>query len=219
MHNEVVGDKGKGKGKNGSKEKGGEAMWAVMMVKELWKKGVWADAKTVSIVSLAVFHPNTKVQAAAIHFFLGSENDEEAEEEEEDEVREARKDVKKMQHSLDVGKSGRKKEKLLKLSKREANKVSPVFDDFSARADIVETLQEASWSRRTTQLPRSRVVARPPNVWRKALRQPAQTRQDLLARPQDSHHAATISGHGRSQALHPRLLQLHHQVSLRPSTR
>lgn len=37
MDGEVVGDKGKGKGK----EKGGEAMWAVMMVKELWKKGVW----------------------------------------------------------------------------------------------------------------------------------------------------------------------------------
>ena len=38
MGAEVVGDKGKGKAK---KEKGGEAMWAVMMVRELWKKGVW----------------------------------------------------------------------------------------------------------------------------------------------------------------------------------
>lgn len=37
MDGEVVGNKGKGKGT----EKGGEAMWAVMMVKELWKKGVW----------------------------------------------------------------------------------------------------------------------------------------------------------------------------------
>lgn len=40
MGGEVVGDKGKGKGK--VKEKGGEAMWAVMMVRELWKKGVWS---------------------------------------------------------------------------------------------------------------------------------------------------------------------------------
>lgn len=39
MQGEVVGDKGKGKNKN--KVQGGEAMWAVMMVKELWKKGVW----------------------------------------------------------------------------------------------------------------------------------------------------------------------------------
>jgi protein SDA1 len=37
MMGEVVGDKGKGK----NKEQGGEAMWAVMMVRELWKKGVW----------------------------------------------------------------------------------------------------------------------------------------------------------------------------------
>jgi len=37
MGGEVVGDKGKGK----VKERGGEAMWAVMMVRELWKKGVW----------------------------------------------------------------------------------------------------------------------------------------------------------------------------------
>ena len=37
MNAQVVGDKGKGK----NKEKGGEAMWAVMMVRELWKKGVW----------------------------------------------------------------------------------------------------------------------------------------------------------------------------------
>ena len=37
MDAEVVGDKRKGKGK----EVGGEAMWAVMMVRELWKKGVW----------------------------------------------------------------------------------------------------------------------------------------------------------------------------------
>lgn len=37
MGGEVVGNKGKGKGK----ELGGEAMWAVMMVRELWRKGVW----------------------------------------------------------------------------------------------------------------------------------------------------------------------------------
>lgn len=40
MDGEVVGDKGKGKAHQ-SKQSGGEAMWAVMMVKELWKKGVW----------------------------------------------------------------------------------------------------------------------------------------------------------------------------------
>jgi protein SDA1 len=37
MGAEVIGNKGKGKGK----EQGGQAMWAVMMIRELWKKGVW----------------------------------------------------------------------------------------------------------------------------------------------------------------------------------
>ncbi|WVR07695.1 hypothetical protein IAU60_004737 [Kwoniella sp. DSM 27419] len=116
----VTGDKGKGKGK----EKGGEAMWAVMMVKELWKKGVWNDAKTVSIVALAAFHPNTKVQSAALHFFLGSENDAEADDssDEEESFASARRGVRAMEHQLQVGKKARKKEKALAQAKKEANK-------------------------------------------------------------------------------------------------
>ncbi|WVN86443.1 uncharacterized protein L203_101607 [Cryptococcus depauperatus CBS 7841] len=120
MSSDVVGDKGKNKGKG--REKGGEAMWAVMMVKELWKKGVWTDAKSVSIVSLATFHPNTKVQSAALHFFLGSENEDEENSDDEDEVGNARRDVKKMEHRLEVGKGKRKKEKQLRQLKHDASK-------------------------------------------------------------------------------------------------
>nr|XP_019010319.1 protein SDA1 [Kwoniella pini CBS 10737]OCF49100.1 protein SDA1 [Kwoniella pini CBS 10737] len=119
MNAQVIGDKGKGK----NKEKGGEAMWAVMMVKELWKKGVWNDAKTVSIVALAAFHPNTKVQSAALHFFLGSDNEDENEtDSDEEEIRNARRGVKKMEHRMEVGKSGRKKDRMLAQMKRETNK-------------------------------------------------------------------------------------------------
>lgn len=124
MQSEVVGDKGKNRSTSKEKEKGGEAMWAVMMVRELWKKQIWTDSKSVSIVSLAVFHPNTKVQSAAIHFFLGGDNDDDASEDEDDEVNEARKDVRKMEHRLEVGKAGKKREKLLKQAKKDANKVS-----------------------------------------------------------------------------------------------
>jgi len=122
MGAEVIGDKGKGKGK----EKGGEAMWAVMMVRELWKKKVWTDAKTVSIVSLAVFHPNTKVQSAAIHFFLGSDNEEgEPDSDEEDnDIGRARKDINAYQHKLNVGNtSSRKGAKMLKTLNKEAGRV------------------------------------------------------------------------------------------------
>lgn len=127
MGAEVTGDKGKGKGK----EKGGEAMWAVMMVKELWRKSVWNDAKTVSIVALAAFHPNTKVQSAAIHFFLGSDQDdgEPDSDDDENDVGQARKDIKAFQHRMNVGtKNGKKSEKMLKSLQKEASKVSSGAD-------------------------------------------------------------------------------------------
>jgi protein SDA1 len=44
MDGEVTGDKGKAKeGAAGeaSRLHGGEAMWAVILTKELWKKGIW----------------------------------------------------------------------------------------------------------------------------------------------------------------------------------
>lgn len=84
------------------------------------------DAKTVSIVALAAFHPNTKVQSAALHFFLGSDTDgdNEGSEDEEEGIREARKDVRSIEHRLQVGKSKKKKQKQLVQSKKEENRVS-----------------------------------------------------------------------------------------------
>ncbi len=84
---------------------------------------------TVSIVALATFHPNTKVQSATLHFFLGSETDAENADDSSDEddgIREARRDVKKLEHSMHVGNSGKKKERMLRQVKKEASKVSIV---------------------------------------------------------------------------------------------
>jgi len=46
MDGEVVGDKGKLRAAVGNSAKvaaqdGGEAMWAIVLTKELWKKGIW----------------------------------------------------------------------------------------------------------------------------------------------------------------------------------
>lgn len=101
MQDELIGDKGKlrakanGPGPTGdtTSHNGSEAMWAVILTKELWRKGIWCarllrivdafmadwisrnDAKTVSIVSLGCFHPVMKVQSASIHFFLGGDEE------------------------------------------------------------------------------------------------------------------------------------------------
>ena len=71
---------------------GDDAMWAVVLTKELWKEGVWCvssaphpvvaidqnyrnDAKSVTIIALGCFHPVTKVPTAPLHFFLSSDEE------------------------------------------------------------------------------------------------------------------------------------------------
>ncbi|GAC95103.1 hypothetical protein PHSY_002678 [Pseudozyma hubeiensis SY62] len=48
-----------------------EALWAVRLAANLWKKQIWTDAKTVSLLALACFHPHPRVQSSAVRFFLG----------------------------------------------------------------------------------------------------------------------------------------------------
>ncbi|KAE8220219.1 hypothetical protein CF319_g6221 [Tilletia indica] len=55
-----------------------EALWAVRLAAQLWRKNIWNDAKTVSLLSLACFHHHPKVQSSAIRFFLGDLHSSEA---------------------------------------------------------------------------------------------------------------------------------------------
>lgn len=61
---------GYGKREAGAKS-GSEALWAVRLAAELWKKQIWNDEKTVSLMALACLHPHPRVQSSAIRFFLG----------------------------------------------------------------------------------------------------------------------------------------------------
>lgn len=102
MDQEVVGDKGKVRAASAA-QNGGEAMWAIVLSKELWRKGIWCvcspvvsvrqvlsrsrnDAKTVSIIALGCFHPVVKVQSASLHFFLGSDEEKEDSDDESEDV-------------------------------------------------------------------------------------------------------------------------------------
>ncbi|OSX64728.1 hypothetical protein POSPLADRAFT_1064899 [Postia placenta MAD-698-R-SB12] len=136
MDAEVVGDKGKLRAASGmpaqnATQNGGEAMWAIVLTKELWKKGIWNDAKTVSIVALGCFHPVTKVQSASLHFFLGSdEENDDSDDEEEDEP-----DVKGLKHRREINKKTRSGEKKIRRTlksfkskqKRKADAFTPNF--------------------------------------------------------------------------------------------
>ncbi|KAF5358544.1 hypothetical protein D9756_001776 [Leucocoprinus leucothites] len=121
MSSEVLGDKGKVRATGPTSDTkafdGEEAMWAIILTKELWKKGIWTDAKTVSIVSLGCLHPTTKVQSASIHFFLSSDEEEEESEEEEEEV-----DVKALHHRREVKKKTRSGDRKLRKQLKHAKK-------------------------------------------------------------------------------------------------
>lgn len=107
------------KSKNNQINSNSEAMWAVMLTRELWRKGVWNDSKSVSIVALACFHPTAKVQNAATHFFLGSDDVVEESDEEGDEI-----DIKKVQHQALINKSRKSTDKKMSKQKKAAKKAN-----------------------------------------------------------------------------------------------
>ncbi|KAK7061025.1 Severe Depolymerization of Actin [Paramarasmius palmivorus] len=119
LEDQNFGDKGKAKElASDNKTTGGDdAMWAVILTKELWKKGIWNDAKPVSIVALGCLHPTVKVQSASMHFFLGSEDDQEDSEDEDEEV-----DVKALHHRREINKKTRSGDKKLQRKLNAAKK-------------------------------------------------------------------------------------------------
>ncbi|KAG1832809.1 SDA1-domain-containing protein [Suillus variegatus] len=123
MDAEVVGDKGKLRSAGPTSDKtannGEDAMWAVILTKELWRKGIWTDAKPVSIVALGCFHPVMKVQSASIHFFLGSDDEKEDSDDEDDEG----PDVRALHHRREVNKKRRGDDKKLQKQLNAAKKL------------------------------------------------------------------------------------------------
>ncbi|KAJ6547221.1 protein required for actin cytoskeleton organization and cell cycle progression [Mycena capillaripes] len=123
MEGEVVGDKGKLRASAGPTtdrmaNNGEEAMWAVILTKELWRKGIWTDAKPVAIIALGCFHPVVKVQSASIHFFLGSDDEKEDSDDEAEDV----PDVRAMHHRREINKKTRSGDKKLQKQLNAAKK-------------------------------------------------------------------------------------------------
>ncbi|KAI0653204.1 actin cytoskeleton organization and cell cycle progression protein [Cubamyces menziesii] len=139
MDAEVVGDKGKLKAAAGPGHNGEEAMWAVVLTKELWRKGIWTDAKTVSIIALGCFHPVVKVQSASLHFFLGSDEDKEDSDDEEEDM----PDVKALQHRREVNKKTRSGEKKLqKIAKAVKNKKKKKSENNTPNFPAIQLLND-----------------------------------------------------------------------------
>jgi protein SDA1 len=100
-----------------------DAMMAINLASTLWRKGVWRDAKTVALVASACFHPDTKVQSAAIHFFLAPPGTEGTGGDDSDDEAEAAPNLAKVQHAQKVSKKSKSNSRKLEAVKRKRKRV------------------------------------------------------------------------------------------------
>ena len=47
-----------------------EALWAVRVASEMWRRRIWTDERTVALLAMACTHPHPKVQASAVRLSL-----------------------------------------------------------------------------------------------------------------------------------------------------
>ncbi|CUM55804.1 unnamed protein product [Debaryomyces tyrocola] len=113
-----------------------QGLWATKLTRELWRRGIWDDSRTVEIMTQAALHPDVKVAVAGTKFFLGA--DKEREENFEDDSSDDEKfDMGALKHRMQVQKKSLKKTKKLeqavKTMKKKSNaKNSTTYLNFSA---------------------------------------------------------------------------------------
>ncbi|RPB05718.1 SDA1-domain-containing protein [Choiromyces venosus 120613-1] len=108
-------------------------LWAVKLTRELWKRRVWDDARTVEIMKEASLCTNPKVISGGIRFFLGVDREMEEQEDSDDEA----VDIGRAKHQVGINKKTNKKKRQLEkayalLKKKEKNKNKPHPLNFSA---------------------------------------------------------------------------------------
>jgi protein SDA1 len=83
-------------------------IWAVRITSEMWRKGIWSDARCVELMKEAACSDTPRVALGGVRFFLGRDKDEEEEDSgEEDNL----PDLKKLRHGKEVGKKTKSKER------------------------------------------------------------------------------------------------------------
>ncbi|GAA5883834.1 hypothetical protein JCM16303_007403 [Sporobolomyces ruberrimus] len=100
-----------------------EAMWAVKIATELWRKNIWRDEMTVKLVARACFHPDTKVQSAAMHFFLVTPDQQPggADFVDSDEEDAAGPDIQQVKHKVEINKKRKSSDRKARREIKTAN--------------------------------------------------------------------------------------------------
>jgi protein SDA1 len=107
----------------------------VKLTRELWRRQLWTDAKTVEIMKEAALAENEKVIVGGVRFFLGG--DKEREEFEDDSSDDDGIDISKIRHQVGINKKSKKASKALvkattAVKRKEKKKSQPHPLNFSA---------------------------------------------------------------------------------------
>lgn len=102
-------------------QKNADGLWATKLTRELWRRGIWDDSRTIEIMTQACLHPDRKVVISGVKFFLGADKErkeatEEAEEEDDD------IDPTSLMHKMRVNKKSSKRGKKLETAIKKVNK-------------------------------------------------------------------------------------------------
>lgn len=115
-------------------QKDGNGLWATKLTRELWRRGVWDDSRTVELMTQACIHTDTKVVISGVKFFLGADKEREAnfdDDSDDDGV-----DEESIKHKMKVNKKssrrGKKLESALKNIRKKKNDKTQTYLNFSA---------------------------------------------------------------------------------------
>lgn len=101
-------------------------LWAVKLTRELWKRRVWDDARTVEIMKEASLSANAKVMSGGTRFFLGVDQ----EIEDGDDSGDEGVDIGQAKHQAGINKKTNKKKKQLEKAYAQLKKVRFNFKCF-----------------------------------------------------------------------------------------
>lgn len=113
-----------------------QGLWATKLTRELWRRGIWDDSRTVELMTQAAIHPDVKVSIAGAKFFLGADK-ERQENFEENSSDDESFDMNALKHKMQINKKtskrGKKVEQALKAMKKKSSaKVAATYLNFSA---------------------------------------------------------------------------------------
>lgn len=112
-------------------------LWATKLTRELWRRGIWDDSRTVEIMTQACLSSNLKVAGSAARFFLGGDKERDEAQENPSSDDEPELDMSALKHRMAInkksGRRGRKMEAAIKTIKKKGSaKHSATYLNFSA---------------------------------------------------------------------------------------